>query len=98
MAKTTNASDTVRRALIARMMAPGAFTNGSLVTTHGAVDFIVEHIVDEAARQGIALTDVERRVLYFAESRETPSEMLESVIRIVTFRGKRRDANDRSET
>lgn len=47
------------------------------VTTHAAVDFIVAQIVDEAARRAITVSDVERKVLYFAESADTPRSMVE---------------------
>jgi hypothetical protein len=47
------------------------------VTTHAAVDFVVAQLVDEAARRGITLSDVERQVLYFTESEHTPRRMIE---------------------
>jgi hypothetical protein len=41
-----------------------------------AKEFLVSQIVEEAQRQNIPLTEVERKILYFTESGWTPPDIL----------------------
>ena len=43
-------------------------------TTREAKEFLIAQIVDEAAREGTPLTDIERRMLYFTETAWMPED------------------------
>jgi len=47
------------------------------LTRHAAIDFIVAQLAEEAARQAIPLSEIEREVLHFSESSQTPAKMIE---------------------
>ncbi|MGC2618555.1 MAG: hypothetical protein WA414_05895 [Acidobacteriaceae bacterium] len=46
-------------------------------TTREAKEFLAQQIVAQAARDGMPLTDVERKMLYFSETARTLSDMTE---------------------
>lgn len=49
----------------------------TLSTARGAKEFLVERIVSQAQRDAVALSDIERKMLYFSETAWTLPDMLE---------------------
>lgn len=49
----------------------------STVDTRAAKEFLVKCIADEAQREGVALTEVERKMLYFSETHWTLPDIYE---------------------